>query len=625
MPGPSQQPGAAPGPPASGSLVPSLPGPGCPVSGSPAPACFVPDSAGPGSPGSSGLAGGSPESAAQAVSMVLAGLRWLTTADLASAPQVVQAECLLGLEQARSVHTAAHAAALSAFDYGDGYEADGQPTARSWLRWRTRVTAGAASGASGWMRRLRAHPEIWAALAAGEISESWAKDICAWTDLLPESARADADRILLAAAAGGARLTDLAGLAEEMRQRLAAPDTDGDDDGFTDRRLRLATTLGGAGKLDGDLTPGCAEAMRAVLDALGKRRGPEDLRTPGQRRHDALEEALVRLIAAGGLPDRAGQPTQIQLHLSLDDLTRRLDGTPDNDENEHDGTGQAGHGNGATRQARTGQDDAGQDDAGADSSGHGGTGQDGGGQAGGGQPGGQDLLSSRLRPRLQPDGSTVPPALPWPAAAPGTECDATIIPVLTGHLDHDLLDKLTALLTRPVTGPGSGTPGTSTCDHCGTGYGPATQDQAYEQIRDLIAANAVALLSGPHGLASFLRTGRLARPAASVSLPLDVGTSTDTIPAHLRRAVILRDQHCAAPGCTAPPSSCQVHHIRPRSKGGATSLINMVLLCGFHHLILIHRWGWSIVLNPDGTTTMTCPDRSRVYHSHSPPAPATAA
>ncbi len=567
---PVQQPGAAPALPAPGSAAR--------------------DSAGAGCPGLSGAAAGGPESAVQAVSMVLAGLRWLAAADLASAPQVVQAECLLGLEQARAVHTAAQASVLSAFDYAAGYEADGHPTARSWLRWRTRVTNAAASGSAGWMHRLRAHPDVHAALTAGEISESWAKDICAWTDLLPESARRDADRILLGAAAGGARLTDLAALAEEMRKRLAEPDTDGDDDGFGDRRVRLATTLGGAGKLDGDLTPGCAEAMRAVLDALGKRRGPEDLRTPGQRRHDALEEALVRLIAAGGLPDRAGQPTQIQLHLSLEELTRRLGGQPAGGEDGHGGLGDDAPGQGGTGQGGTGP----------------------------------DLLSSRLRPRLQPDGSTVPPAIPWPAAAPGTECDATIIPVVTGHLDHDLLDKLAALLTRPVTGPGSGTPGTSGCDHCGTGYGPATQDQVYDQVRDLIIANAVVLLSGKHGLASFLRTGTLARPATSVSLPLDVGTSTDTIPPHLRRAVILRDQHCAAPGCTAPPSACQVHHIRPRSKGGATSLTNMILLCGFHHLILIHRWGWSIVLNPDGTTTMRSPDGSRIYHSHSPPAPAAA-
>ncbi len=77
------------------------------------------------------------------------------------------------------------------------------------------------------------------------------------------------------------------------------------------------------------------------------------------------------------------------------------------------------------------------------------------------------------------------------------------------------------------------------------------------QVRDLIAANAVALLSGPHGLASYLRTGKLAPPAASVSLPLDVGTATDTIPPHLRRAVISGDRHCAAPGCLQPPPAAR--------------------------------------------------------------------
>jgi hypothetical protein len=43
------------------------------------------------------------------------------------------------------------------------------------------------------------------------------------------------------------------------------------------------------------------------------------------------------------------------------------------------------------------------------------------------------------------------------------------------------------------------------------------------------------------------------------------------------------------------------------------------MYCTFHHLICIHRWGFTITLNPDGTTTMTSPDRTREYHSHSPP------
>jgi hypothetical protein len=109
----------------------------------------------------------------------------------------------------------------------------------------------------------------------------------------------------------------------------------------------------------------------------------------------------------------------------------------------------------------------------------------------------------------------------------------------------------------------------------------------------------------------------LCGPAASISLPLDVGVATDTIPAHLRRAVILRDVHCGFPGCTDP--NCQVHHIIPVSEGGTTSLDNMTLGCLFHHLIAIHIWGWKLILNADGTKTAISPDGKRILHSHDPP------
>ncbi len=39
-----------------------------------------------------------------------------------------------------------------------------------------------------------------------------------------------------------------------------------------------------------------------------------------------------------------------------------------------------------------------------------------------------------------------------------------------------------------------------------------------------------------------------------------------------------------------------------------------------HHQVVIHRWGWTLVLNPDGTTTAWNKDRTKVLHSHSPPA-----
>src|SRR5450755_2593735 len=211
-----------------------------------------------------------PVSAADAVAMGHAGLAYLADADMAAVPAAAQAGCLRGLARAESLATAAPAGTLAAFTAGRGHEDDGQGSAQAWLRWQTRVTKGAAAGAVAWARRIAAHPAAGEALAAGEISASWAREICSWTSQLPADRQADADAILLAAAAGGADLADLAGLAEELQRRCAGPDPD-DDGGFGDRWLRLDRTLHDAGRLQGDLNAQCAAALQAVLEALGKK------------------------------------------------------------------------------------------------------------------------------------------------------------------------------------------------------------------------------------------------------------------------------------------------------------------------------------------------------------------
>ena len=161
---------------------------------------------------------------------------------------------------------------------------------------------------------MAAHPVIAAALAAGQLSVSWAKMICDATDQLPQDRRNDADRILLAAAQGGAGLADLAALAREMIER-SRTSPDRDSDRFDDRAVWLETTIGGAGHLAGDLTGPAAAAVAAVLEALPARGGAEDTRTLPQRQHDALAEACTRLIESGMLPGRDSQPLHLTVHL----------------------------------------------------------------------------------------------------------------------------------------------------------------------------------------------------------------------------------------------------------------------------------------------------------------------
>jgi 5-methylcytosine-specific restriction endonuclease McrA len=52
----------------------------------------------------------------------------------------------------------------------------------------------------------------------------------------------------------------------------------------------------------------------------------------------------------------------------------------------------------------------------------------------------------------------------------------------------------------------------------------------------------------------------------------------------LRRAIEVRDRHCAHPsGCEVPAHLCDVDHIVPWSQGGATSQENGRLLCSTHN------------------------------------------
>jgi 5-methylcytosine-specific restriction protein A len=75
--------------------------------------------------------------------------------------------------------------------------------------------------------------------------------------------------------------------------------------------------------------------------------------------------------------------------------------------------------------------------------------------------------------------------------------------------------------------------------------------------------------------------------------PVDVGRAMRSVPAHLRRAVVVRDRGCAFPGCGREPGWCEVHHIVEWEHGGPTDIGNLVMLCRFHHRLL-HHPGWIV-------------------------------
>ena len=118
-----------------------------------------------------------PATTTEALGMLRAAMGYLTTADAAQMAASEQAGCLQVLEQVTAMGTAARTSILAAFTSGQGYCADADYSPRAWLINKTRITKGAAVSYTAWVRRAAAHPLVADTLAAGELSESYARTV----------------------------------------------------------------------------------------------------------------------------------------------------------------------------------------------------------------------------------------------------------------------------------------------------------------------------------------------------------------------------------------------------------------------------------------------------------------
>jgi hypothetical protein len=85
----------------------------------------------------------------------------------------------------------------------------------------------------------------------------------------------------------------------------------------------------------------------------------------------------------------------------------------------------------------------------------------------------------------------------------------------------------------------------------------------------------------------------------SLGVPLDLGRTVRYATAAQRRALALRDGGCVFPGCLAPPSWCDAHHLDEYHLGGGTDLERLAGLCRHHHGVT-HRRGWQMSATSDG-------------------------
>jgi hypothetical protein len=162
------------------------------------------------------------------------------------------------------------------------------------------------------------------ALEAGTISLAHAHVIRALVTALPDHIELEhgvAAQHFLVEQARHLNPTQLAHAAIRLRDTLN-PDGRASSEADQQRRreFRLTVHPDGSSTPGGHFTPELTAAIRPVLDSLAApapaENGTPDSRTPGQRRHDAVLDAAMRLLRSGTLPDCGGAPVTILLTMT---------------------------------------------------------------------------------------------------------------------------------------------------------------------------------------------------------------------------------------------------------------------------------------------------------------------
>ncbi len=166
--------------------------------------------------------------------------------------------------------------------------------------------------------------QVAAAQAAGTISSAHARVVTATIDALPAAVQVEHEVWVQQFLVEQAVELDPSLLKQVARRVVDTLDPDGTLTEERDRQRRRDLSVrqrrDGSARVEGELTTICAEALLSVLDSVTKpaaaEDGTRDPRTPGQRRHDGLQDALLALLRSGELPACNGVAATIVLTLT---------------------------------------------------------------------------------------------------------------------------------------------------------------------------------------------------------------------------------------------------------------------------------------------------------------------
>jgi hypothetical protein len=212
---------------------------------------------------------------------------------------------------------------LSEIDRRRIFERDGHLSPAAWLAATFKVTWGSARQSVRVARALEEMPTTRRALDDGDLSMSAVRLLVMAREADPTAFERDEAQLVEAARIHS--MNDLQRVAAYWRQAVEREHSlDGDDKLRERRRLHASVSFLGMVRVDGDLDPETGEtlltALGAVLDAESRSRSQDDVRTPAQRRADALAEICRQWLDMADRPAVAGERPHVTVTIGASAL-----------------------------------------------------------------------------------------------------------------------------------------------------------------------------------------------------------------------------------------------------------------------------------------------------------------
>ena len=192
----------------------------------------------------------------------------------------------------------------------------------TWLVHKCHISPGAAHAQVRLARQLPTLPATATAYERGELSPQHASVVARSVEHVARGGGdAELAEKLLLHEAGGRDPRDLLRYGLGLLHRLAPREMEAEEERRHRRRyLRLAEAFDGGYELEGYLDPVAGARFKSALDGVMGPRARGDERTPGQRRADALDELVTRVLDSGGLPVRGGQRPHLTITATVETL-----------------------------------------------------------------------------------------------------------------------------------------------------------------------------------------------------------------------------------------------------------------------------------------------------------------